>query len=152
MVKEKYYPLTSGQKGLWLLHQLDPLTDCYHIPLTFKFSNNVKLNDLEKVLAVFMQRHAIMRSSFHDLGGTPVRKENSVSSVKIIEHDVSSLNQQDLYLKVRSLSEVPFNLEQGPLLRAYVLNVYQGDKILLIAIRHLIFDGASLCRRVGMVK
>jgi len=91
-----------------------------------------------------MQRHDMMRSTFHEMAGIPVRRINAIDKLKVAEHDISTLNQQDLLLKVRSLSELPFNLEQAPLLRVSVLNGYQDGKILLIAIHHLIFDGASL--------
>ena len=63
------YPLTVGQKGLWFLYQLDPLSDSYNMPLTFKFANNVSVNDLEKILTVFVQRHPMMRSTFHEIYG-----------------------------------------------------------------------------------
>ena len=142
--EEIKYPLTVGQKGLWLLHQLDSLSDSYNMPLTFKFSNNVKLTDLEKILNVFVQRHTMMRSTFHDVNGSLFRKVNQVDEIRITEYNVGFLNQQDLQTKVRNLSGVPFDLETGPLIRAHILNDFQGGKILLLTIHHLIFDGASL--------
>ena len=137
-------PLTVGQKGLWFLHQLNPLSDCYNVPLTFKLPNHIHLHDLEKILNVFIQRHDMMRSTFHESDGVSVRRINTIHGIKIAEYDIGSLNHQDLLLKIRSLSEPTFNLEQAPLLRVSVLNDYQGGKILLIVIHHLIFDGASL--------
>ncbi|MBL4658907.1 MAG: AMP-binding protein, partial [Alcanivoracaceae bacterium] len=138
------YPLTVGQKGLWFLHQLDPLSDRYHMPLTFKFNNQVNVDDLEKILTVFIQRHSMMNSTFHEVDGAPVRRINVPQAVRMTEHDVTDLKHQGLLQKIRKLSGKPFNLENGPLLRAHVLHGFQGGRILLITIHHLIFDGASL--------
>ena len=140
----KEYPLTVGQKGLWFLHQLDPLSDRYHMPLTFKFCKQVNVNTLEKILTTFIQRHSMMSSTFHEVDGVPVRRVNSPLTIRMIEHDIPDSQQQDLLQEIRKLSGKPFDLANGPLIRAHVLNGYQGDKILLLTIHHLIFDGASL--------
>ena len=137
-------PLTIGQKGLWFLHQLDPLSDRYHMPLTFKFSDEVRVEDLGKVLTTFIDWHTILKSTFHETNGSPYRKINLDHDHQISEHDIGPLQHSELLHKVRCLSELPFNLEQGPLIRAHVLNVKGADRILLIVIHHLIFDGASL--------
>jgi len=140
----KEYPLTVGQKGLWFLHQLDPLSDRYHMPLTFKFRKQVNVNVLEKILAIFIQRHSMMSSTFHEVDGVPVRRVNPPLTIQITEHDITGLQQQDLLQEIRKLSARPFDLANGGLIRANVLNDYLDGKILLITIHHLIFDGASL--------
>ena len=142
--KVNKFPLTIGQKGLWFLHQLDPLSDRYNIPLTFKFSNNVKTKDLKEVLKIFIQRHSVMRSTFHETDGLLQRSVHSSCNIKINEHDVNSINQQNILSKIRDLSGIPFNLEKGPLIRVHIFNGYQGGRILLFSVHHLIFDGASL--------
>ena len=138
------YPLTVGQKGLWFLHQMDPLSDRYHMPLTFKFSNNVNLSELENILSIFIQRHVVLTSTFHQLDGVPIACLHPGRTIKIAEHTINASSQMEWQHQIRQLSAKPFDLEQGPLIRATLLHGHEEGRILLLSIHHLVFDGGSL--------
>jgi amino acid adenylation domain-containing protein len=137
-------PLTEGQKGLWFLHQLEPLSDRYHMPLTFKVSQSISSVELEQILNIFVQRHAILGSTFHQSAAGQYRQINAVQTISLDVLDISELHAQDLLKKVRELSSQPFILDQGPLLRTFLLKRAGKDNILLLVFHHLVFDGASL--------
>ncbi len=136
--------LSSGQQGLWLLHQLDPNSDRYHMPLTFQFAEQVDKQTLEQVLTAFVQRHDMLRSVFVEQGGQPVRQVQQAQPIKIKTRDVSGLSAADLPQVVRQLSQQPFDLSSGPLLRASLLLGADCGDVLLLTIHHIAFDGASL--------
>lgn len=72
--KEQTFHLTSGQKGLWLLHNIDPSSDRYHLPVTFKISKNITIKTLNKVFTQLLCRHSLLASTFHEQHGTVFRK------------------------------------------------------------------------------
>jgi len=151
--KQQEHPLSIGQKGLWLLHQLNPLSDRYNMPLTFKFSKKVHISDLENALNIFLKRHPILRSQFKEVKGKPVRVVNTHSSLTVSMYETDMKNQQNLLDEIRTLSRVPFDIETGPLVKAILLYDH-NDRVLLLSIHHLIFDGASLklfCDEIGQI-
>lgn len=136
--------LSSGQQGLWLLHQLDGLSDRYHMPLTFQFDQQIEWSALEAALTAFVQRHDMLHSVFITQDGQPSRQVINAPNVFIQTHDVSGCDESDLKRVVRDLSQQPFDLVAGPLLRAHMLTGAHCGDVLLITIHHIVFDGASL--------
>ena len=140
----KYFPISSGQKGLWFLHQIDPLSSRYNVPLTLKISNEESIDDLNKVFNIFVKRHSLMRSTFSLQNDEPVRKVLDHITLSVGKTDVSYYSYKEIKKTIKELSDLPFDLEKGPLLRAYLLTGYKSTNILLIIFHHIVFDGASL--------
>lgn len=138
------FPLTSGQKGLWFLHQFDSSSDCYNIPLTFTISKEVTSELLRQCIDIFISRHSSMRSTFHIVDGEPVRRVHQNINYAYQEYDVCALSKDELRKRVREISAVPFDLINGPLVRVYLLDGYENQSILLLNFHHIIFDGTSL--------
>ncbi|HHL31258.1 MAG TPA: hypothetical protein ENJ41_01645, partial [Oceanospirillales bacterium] len=138
------YPLSSGQKGLWFLHQINPLSARYNVPVTFKITNDLELTDLEKLLNVFINRHTLMHSGFYLRNGQPIRKILTKARINLDRVDVSLLSYKELCQNIKKQTESAFDLQQAPLLRASVLDGYKSSRILLLVFHHLVFDGASL--------
>ena len=141
---EKYYPISSGQKGLWFLHQVDPLSSRYNVPLTIKVSTEESVDNLNHIFNVFIQRHSLMRSTFSLQNDEPVREILEQVTLSVEKKDVTYYSYKELKKTIKQLSDLPFNLEQAPLLRVYLLVGYKSTNILLIVFHHIVFDGASL--------
>ena len=138
------HPLAIGQKSLWLLHQLDPLSDRYNMPLTFNIGSGMTKANLQAYLECFVRNHSIMRSTFHEFEGEPYRKINKISSIAIKETTIEYHTEQELASIIRKDSSQPFDLNKGPLFRVVLYSTSSSENILLLAIHHLLFDGASL--------
>jgi hypothetical protein len=49
-----------------------------------------------------------------------------------------------LNLRLAELAHKPFDLESGPLMRVYIFNLASKERLVLLVIHHIIFDGWSL--------
>jgi amino acid adenylation domain-containing protein/non-ribosomal peptide synthase protein (TIGR01720 family) len=138
------FPLSSGQKGLWFLHQINPLSARYNVPVTFKVGNDIEFADLKQLLNIFINRHTLMHSGFHLHSGQPIRKAEAQAKINLDRVDVSLFSYKELCKSIKEQTEIAFDLQQAPLLRATVLEGYKSSRILLLVFHHLVFDGASL--------
>jgi len=128
---------------LLIVLNLDPISDRYNLPLTFTYSKQIELIDIKKTLSIFIQRHPMMRCTFHKHEGVPYLEINEHSEIPINIHDLKSLSDEGFLSTMKHMSKEAFDIENGPLLRADILETKNKD-ILLLVFHHLIFDGASL--------
>jgi len=139
-------PLSSAQERLWFLHQLDPSSSAYNIPLLFQRDH------LPTVAATFainriLSRHEALRTCFPSSAGVPVQRVAAVTEVCLVEQEVEDLPLNTLIERLRIALESetvkPFSLENGPLFRA---RLFRGGNrsVLILVLHHAICDKASI--------
>ncbi|MCP5046251.1 MAG: amino acid adenylation domain-containing protein, partial [bacterium] len=140
-VEEKeYYPLSSAQKRLYILHKLDTTGTVYNMPQIIPFNFPP---DPEKPRNIFNQlilRHESFRTSFHTVDHQPVQKVHDRAEMEIqwyLEEDV-----QDVTSIMRDFVR-PFDLSRAPLLRVGFVRTAGPMNLLLVDMHHIISDGAS---------
>jgi bacitracin synthase 3 len=137
-VEEKeYYPLSSAQKRLYILQQMNIDGTAYNMPEIIPLP---AVSDLEKIKETFkrvIKRHESLRTSFHMVNNTPVQKIHE--NVKFeIEGNNTKISEEMINHFIR-----PFDLSQAPLLRIGLVSHIDGDNLLLVDIHHIISDGFS---------
>ncbi len=144
------YPLSSAQVQMWLLEQITPELGVYNQPLAIKLPQQVDLGILHQSLQEIIRRHSILRSQFLVVEGEPQQQilPDLTLDLPILELPVSPLEagtdqrgrSQDL---VREYMQIPFDLAQGGLIRGVIVQLDEGNQILLLVIHHIVFDGWS---------
>ncbi len=141
--KRDFYPLTSAQKRLFFIHQLDPATTNYNIPLIFRLEGHIDRQRLETIFNELIKRHENLRTSIRLVDGEPVQKVHDRMDLYIqympINKELGEAGIQDFimneYIK-------PFDLFQGPLFRVLLLGL-RGASLLLMDMHHIVTDGLS---------
>ncbi|GAB4412234.1 MAG: hypothetical protein Fur0044_06450 [Anaerolineae bacterium] len=146
-------PLSFAQQRLWFLDQLEPGSSAYNIPLVFRLSGPLDRNALEQSLAEIIRRHEILRTTFAAVEGEPYQVIHPAAEVDFSLSIVDFTNSQpvavapplseDILSFLRGEARRPFNLAQGPLLRAKLLRRAETEHILLLTFHHIIYDGWS---------
>ncbi|MCU0289296.1 MAG: condensation domain-containing protein, partial [Acidobacteria bacterium] len=72
--KKEYYELSSAQKRLFFLRQLDPDGLAYNIPVIIPLPGDFQIEKLSDVFKKLIKRHDSLRTSFHLLNNGPVQK------------------------------------------------------------------------------
>src|SRR5438034_7261790 len=67
------FPLSFAQRRLWFLHQLEPQSAFYNIPLALRLTGWLHVDALERSLAVVVQRHEVLRTTFSTQEEQPVQ-------------------------------------------------------------------------------
>ena len=66
------YPLSYGQRGLWLINQGHPESPAYNIPRAARLRGPLNTAALERALNEIVRRHRVLRSRFPGLEGRPI--------------------------------------------------------------------------------
>jgi len=133
-------PLSEGQKGLWLLHQLAPQMSAYNIPVVLRFRTGLDIDLFRQACELMLQRHPVLGSVFRQHNGELYQILPSDAQL-CFAHENSEADIIELF---REKSKQPFDLEHGPLFRVQVLSpVSAVDSYVLITVHHIVFDGSS---------
>ncbi|HEU5226877.1 MAG TPA: amino acid adenylation domain-containing protein, partial [Ktedonobacteraceae bacterium] len=140
-------PLSYAQERLWFLHQLEPESPAYNIPVTLQIQGDLDIKALRDSLNALSRRHEALRTIFTVADGIPQQTILPQLRVDLRIKDLSDLQaeirQQELYHHTTRDISQPFNLGMGPLLRALLLRMSECEHVLLLTIHHSIVDGWS---------
>ncbi len=138
--------LSFAQQRLWLLDRLDPGSATYTIAGTLAFEGPLEVTALSRSLDAIVERHEILRTTFG--GDGPNQVIHAPAPVPLPRTDLSALDTTTVDLEAehlaRTIAYSPFDLQQGPLLRAHLLDLCGERYHLILALHHIVADGWSL--------
>src|SRR5437016_4381358 len=141
-------PLSYAQQRLWLIHQIEPDTPGYNLPLGLRLKGVLKTAALEERLHEILRRHHVLRTCFVVRHGEPFQKILSTFEFQLSTHDFSHIPGEQQEEEVREAAQAEarkvFDLEHGPLFRATLLRLSEHDHVLLITMHHIVSDGWSI--------
>ncbi len=133
--------LSFGQERLWFLDQLDPGDASYNIPLVLRLTGDLDAAALHAALHGVVERHETLRTRFPAVDGRP---HATAGPAPVLREVACTAAELDALLAERS--NAPFDLAEGPLLRATLLRVTDrpGEHVLSLVVHHIVADGWSL--------
>ncbi|MCC5667069.1 amino acid adenylation domain-containing protein [Nostoc sp. CHAB 5784] len=139
-------PLSFAQQRFWVLSQLEPDSPFYNIPLAVEIQGDIDLGILQRSFDEMVQRQEILRTTFQSVDGQPVLRIADFCQINILAIDLQALaaNEQQQEIEDLLLSQQPFNLEDGPLLRVQLLRLGRTSHVLLLTLHHIIADAWSM--------
>ena len=142
------FPLSFAQQRLWLFDQLEPNSHAYNISLAIRFSGPLDISALDESLNEIVRRHESLRTTFTIVNGEPMQVIAANLRLYLSTLNLSSFPRSEWESEVQKTltreSRFPFDLTQGPLLRAKLLKLAQKEHILVLVIHHIISDGWSI--------
>ena len=146
--RPQHIPLSYAQQRLWFMHELAPAQASYHIPLALTLTGELKVPALEQAFRALIARHEGLRTVFSVQDGEPAQVILSELPFSLPLLDISHLAGEAQRREYRQLAQQifaqPFNLSQGPLVRAQLVKVADNIHRLLINQHHIISDGWSM--------
>jgi amino acid adenylation domain-containing protein len=137
---KEFYLLSPAQKRLYILQEMDVEATNYNIPLILILKGPLDKRKLENCLNTFMDRHESLRTSFHMVNDLPVQRINSEVTFALGYNEAEEEASEGIFKDfVR-----PFNLEEAPLFRAFLIRTGKEKHILMLDIHHIITDGVSM--------
>ncbi|MGX9568124.1 amino acid adenylation domain-containing protein [Pseudomonas sp. CFBP 5748] len=133
-------PLSSAQQRVWLMQQLD-LADS-----SFNMSSNVRLRGpldrhaLERSLLRLVDRHAILRTTYHQRNGELYQRIHGQMSVALQVVVSSDAQWPD---DARDIALRPFDLASEAPLRAVLYRLGEQEHVLQLVMHHIASDGWS---------
>jgi amino acid adenylation domain-containing protein len=142
-------PLSLAQEQIWLHCQMTPPgIPVYNETLTIRRSGLLNLVALERTFAEIIRRHEIWRTTFELHEGQPVQVVHPAATgfrLPLIDlRGIPELEREREAERVaREAARAPFNLKEGPLLRAILMELSDCDYRLFLTFHQLIFDGVT---------
>ncbi|WP_440131436.1 amino acid adenylation domain-containing protein [Bacillus subtilis] len=139
--KQETYPVSSAQKRIYVLQQLEDGGTGYNMPAVLELEGKLNPERMDRAFQELIKRHESLRTAFEqDEGGDPVQRI----------HDEVPFTLQTTVLGERTEQEAaaafikPFDLSQAPLFRAQIVKVSDERHLLLVDMHHIISDGVSV--------
>jgi len=141
--------LSFAQQRQWLIHQLNPKSPAYNIPIAIRLTGNLSIKGLEQSIAQIIDRHETLRTIYPSAEGKPVpvvlppQGAFALATVDLSQLDAKA-QRAEVAQAIRQQVQQPFNLEKGPLLRSRLLKLNEQEHILLFTQHHIVTDGWSI--------
>jgi thioesterase domain-containing protein/acyl carrier protein len=140
-------PLSFSQQRLWFLHQLEPSSPAYNTFRAYRIKGQLNIAALEQSLNKIVQRHEILRTTFPAKEGQPVQAIDPTLTLTLPVVDIQEFPEPERDTEALRLTneaiQRPFNLAQGPLVRATLLQLGQEEYVLFMITHHILFAGQA---------
>ncbi|HKH46386.1 MAG TPA: condensation domain-containing protein, partial [Thermoanaerobaculia bacterium] len=140
-------PLSFAQQRMWFIDELEggPL---YNVPLALRVSGELSVAVLSRVLGEVVRRHEALRTVFPGVEGRARQVILPPAGCAVPLVDLTglapALRQPMAEALVKEDVRRPFDLARGPLLRAGLWRLGEGEHVLLLNLHHIVSDGWSL--------
>lgn len=146
--RDQVLPLSYAQQRLWFLYQLEPDSPFYNMPQAIRMRGGLNVEALQRTLNEIVARHEALRTTFTTVANLPVQVINPASAVPLPVTDLGNVAENEREQKAlemaREEAQRPFDLGQGPILRARLLLLGADDHVLLLNNHHIAGDGWSM--------
>ncbi|NOQ28296.1 MAG: amino acid adenylation domain-containing protein [Bacteroidales bacterium] len=136
---KEYYHLSSSQRRLYLLQQMDLGSTAYNMPGLLAVPKGQNKNQITDVFNKLIARHENFRTSFEVKDETPVQRIHSEVSFSINEYQITKSELS----KIKEDLVQAFDLSLAPLLRVVYLEISDSEDMLFVDMHHIISDGRS---------
>jgi amino acid adenylation domain-containing protein len=145
--KDGELPLSSGQRRVWLLAQLDETGCAYNRCDVYRLRGNLDACLLTASLGKTVERHSILRTTYHSRDGEPFQIVRPSAPFRLDKFDLMDLPASDrMRCAVAAAGEEvrrQFDLSRDPMLRARLIWLEHDDHILVLTMHHIASDGWS---------
>ncbi|WP_217917240.1 MULTISPECIES: amino acid adenylation domain-containing protein [unclassified Myxococcus] len=136
--------LSPDQRRLWMLLQLDGSLPA-QVLAAYSLRGALDLAVLQQAIAEVASRNEVLRSTFKDMGGTPLRVARPVMELALAVTEAAGTGLDDALQRL-ARQELGERLEPatGPLLRLHLVRLGAEEHLLLVKAHELISDEPSL--------
>ena len=147
LAEQELYEVSYAQHRLWVLDQFEESQVAYSMPLTYQLFQ-VNESAIEKAIHTVVERHESLRTTFVEKDGKVFQQIKSIdeSGFQLVKIDVSTQPDaaKQAFTYIQEAIQTPFDLKNGPLVKAYLVHQANDTSTLLFNMHHIISDGWSI--------
>ncbi|WP_133054553.1 condensation domain-containing protein, partial [Niastella populi] len=143
------YPISDAQRRIWILSQLKDGSVAYNMPKHIYLNKDLDIKYFKQAINATLDRHEILRTVFRENEEGEVRqwilsKEESRFEIGYKDYREKEFKQEEVARFIAEDSYKPFDLKNGPLLRAALLQIEDDQYVFYFNMHHIISDGWSM--------
>ncbi|MGB7604817.1 MAG: amino acid adenylation domain-containing protein [Lutisporaceae bacterium] len=138
-----YYEMSSAQKRIYTLQQLELNSTSYNMPKVFELEGDLDTVQLKEAFSKLIQRHEALRTSFEVVEEGLIQKVHKEIEFEIEEY--LAIEDKEIEVIIEGFIRA-FDLSKAPLLRVglIVRTAHPNKHILMLDMHHIISDGTSI--------
>ncbi|MEN3540493.1 amino acid adenylation domain-containing protein [Microbispora sp. ZYX-F-249] len=143
-LKAHWGVLSHAQEQLWFLQRLDPGDASSNMFVSERLRGPLDVDALESALAALTERHETLRTRYPSVDGVP---RPAPGPLPVLDRVDLASGQDGERLAARIVAERtgrPFDLGEGPVMRACLIRIGERDHVLHLAVHHIAVDGWSI--------
>jgi amino acid adenylation domain-containing protein len=137
-------PASFAQQRLWFLNRLEGRSHTYNMPVALRLRGALDQDALEQALADLVGRHESLRTSLTEVDG--------IAAQRLLDPEVARpriravrMPEGELEAAVDAAAREGFDLTCAePLMRAHLFEVASDERVLVLVMHHMLFDGWSM--------
>jgi hypothetical protein len=147
VLRDKNPPLSFDQQRLWFLNQLEPNSSFYNVSSRLRLTGWLDVAALLQSLNAIVCRHAVLRTTFTTLGGTPVQVISPSLNLPLPVVDLSDRSETERGEEALRLAAAEaqnlFDLAEGRCF-ATLIRLGHNDHVVVLTLHHIVCDGWSM--------
>ncbi len=141
-----HFPMTEAQREVWASVQMGAdASNAYNVCHAFRVRGAFSMDAMKAALQQLVDRHQALRLVCDPDGET--QHELTSATIPVVAVDLSSMTAEEreraTAYYVAQETDLPFNLEKGPLCRAFILREDQHTHFIVFTAHHIVCDGWS---------
>ncbi|WP_040497635.1 condensation domain-containing protein, partial [Fulvivirga imtechensis] len=142
------YALSAAQRRLWILDQLGDSSGAYNIASAHRLKGRLDVEALGRAFSTLVERHESLRTTIVLVSGEPRQKVHSLEGIgfEMEYRDLRRASERESAAETHLVveSQWKFDLSSGPLFRATLLHLEEGEYLFLLTMHHIVSDGWSM--------
>lgn len=135
-------PLSWFQQRLWVHYERSPEDTSYNLPFAVLIRGNLDVSALEQSVNAIVARHEILRTSYGETEDGEALQ--FVAPPRYVRLPVVPVDRAQLLEQLGRFLEHRFDLRRGPIFIARLLQLPNGQHLLLFSVHHIAADAWSL--------
>ena len=87
--RDRELPLSFAQQRLWFIHQLEPDSAAYNVPIAVRLKGDLNIPALRQSVNDILERHEVLRTKFATRDGRPIQVIEEAAEVDLPVWDVT---------------------------------------------------------------
>jgi amino acid adenylation domain-containing protein len=142
--EKKYYDVSNAQLRLW--YDIEKSSDdiVYNMPIAYNIKGALDKDVLSKSFDALVKRHEVLRTTFKIIDDSlkQIIHDKIIRPIEFLK--IEKAESSELTELVNNFGAEPFDLANGPLFKAKLLELKNDEFILLVNMHHIITDGWSI--------
>lgn len=134
-----YYSLSSSQKRLYFLNELNSASLAYNMPRVVQLDGELDRAKLTEVMNQLVSRHESLRTAIVTIDAKVVQQVSDPLPLFIEYFESNESDAKDI---IRRFIR-PFDLSKAPLFRVGLIKIADHTHLMIVDLHHIISDGLS---------
>ncbi|MEM1393073.1 MAG: condensation domain-containing protein [Cyanobacteria bacterium P01_H01_bin.150] len=134
--------MSEGQKGLWLLYQIDPKNTAYNESNAVKISSHLDIETWKATWQKIVERHGILRTTYGtNQEGEPVQIVHRMMNISMEVIDAKNWSEEQLKQEILERADILYDLEKDSIIGLYLFQFSATEWVQVFTIHQIASDG-----------